>query len=56
MAFTLCGQSGKSRIFEFIGRIITSQIWAGIMQLCKYEGGGREVCIVVFNNKHQRSF
>lgn len=32
------------------------QIWAGIMQLHKCEGGGREVHIVVFNKKHQSSF
>lgn len=32
------------------------QIWAGIMRLHKCEGGGREACIVAFNNKHQSLF
>lgn len=46
----------KTRILWFIIRIIILQIWAGITQLHKCEGAGREIHIIAFNSKHWSLF
>lgn len=46
----------KTRILWFIIRIIILQIWAGITQLHKCEGAGREIHTMAFNSRHWSLF